>query len=57
MRVYVYKTEGPTMVVLVEASPGSGRAPVLLEGVTRENLVGKVLPVVESMRGPRESDR
>lgn len=55
MRVSVYKRESGVLDVLVEASVGKGRSPRLLEGVTAENVVEKVLPVVVAMRRPRGS--
>lgn len=41
------------MSVLVQSSPGKGRAPVLLQQVTAENVVASVLPVVEQLRRPK----
>lgn len=53
MRVRVYKNEDGTTDVLVEASLGKGRPPVLLKGVTPENIKTQVLPVVTAMRRPK----
>lgn len=54
MRVHVYKGDESTHQVFVEPSPGKGRPPVLLRGVTSENVVALVSPAVEAMRKPRE---
>lgn len=53
MKVSVYKNEDGTMSVLVQASPGKGRSPVLLSGVTPENVVQMVRQVVDGMRLPK----
>lgn len=53
MRVHVYKDDKGNLSALIEPSPGRGRAPVLLQGITEENVVREVLPVVEGLRGPR----
>lgn len=53
MLVSVYKLEGGGMTVLVRSSPGKGRAPILVEGVTLENIVEKVSPAVVELRGPK----
>ncbi len=53
MRVSVYLLADGTMDALVIATPGKGRAPVLLKGVTPANVVAAVLPVVEGMRLPK----
>lgn len=54
MRVHVYKhPEGP-MSVLIEPSPGKGRPPILLEGITPANVRGKVLPELAAVRAPKE---
>lgn len=54
MRVRVYVLEEGEMDVLVEASPGKGRSPILLKGITPENVVDQVGPVIEDMRRSRE---
>lgn len=53
MKVSVYKGLEGAMSVLVQASPGAGRTPVVIEGITRENIQEKVLPVVVAMRLPK----
>jgi hypothetical protein len=53
MRVHVYLLEDGKMDALVEPSPGKGLSPVLVKGITRENVVDKVGPVVTEMRSPR----
>jgi hypothetical protein len=55
MRVHIYLREDGLMDVLVESSPGRRRSPVLVQGVTQENVVDKVGPVVAQVRGPRET--
>lgn len=54
MKVSVYKLETGGLTVLVQSSPGKGRAPVLLSDVTLENIKGRVLPLVEELRGPKQ---
>lgn len=53
MKVSVYKLEGGGMSVMVESSPGKGRAPVLLQDITPENIAAKVLPVIQQLRRPK----
>lgn len=55
MRVSVYKLENGRQDVLVEASPGSGLAPVLIPNVTKEDIKSRVLPVVVEMRRPKQT--
>lgn len=54
MRVHVYKEPGDTVSVFIEPSPGKGRPPVLLQGITPANVRGKILPELVAMRAPRE---
>lgn len=53
MKVSVYKDEEGSLSVLVQASLGEARAPILVGGVTLENIQEKVLPVIEAIRAPR----
>lgn len=53
MRVSVYKADDGILSVMVEASPGKGRPPVVMGVITPENVVEKVLPLVTAMRRPR----
>lgn len=53
MRVSVYKGDLGALSVLVEPSPGRGRVPVLLQGITEKTVVQAVGPVVRDMRGER----
>lgn len=53
MRVSVYKLEDGGLAVLVQSSPGKGRPPVMIGGVTLGNLTAKVLPVVKQLRKPK----
>jgi hypothetical protein len=46
----IYKGKSSTVGVLVVPSPGRGLSPVLIGEVVPENVVEKVLPVVEGMR-------
>lgn len=54
MRVHVYKHDDGDMSVLLEPSPGKGRPPVVLQGITSENVREKVLPQLAAMRAPKE---
>ena len=57
MKVLVYVgVDGPAQVLLL-ASPGRGKGPVILDGVTPENVIEKVLPAIELMRGDRQFDQ
>jgi hypothetical protein len=49
----VYLHDNGEMSVLVEASLGKGRAPVILQQVTAENVVARVLPLVKQMARPK----
>lgn len=53
MRVSVYLVVDEDYQVLVESTPGKGRAPVLIQGVTRQNVVDRVRPVIDQLRRPR----
>ena len=53
MKVSIYKEEAGGFSVLVQASPGKGRSPVVLTGITKENIQEKVLPAVEVARRPK----
>lgn len=53
MRVHIYKAADDTLSVFVQPSPGKGRPPVLLAGITSENVVQEVLPVVQELRKPK----
>ena len=55
MRVSVYKLDDGAMAVLVEASPGRGLSPVMLSDVTPENVEGRLTPLIEEMRRPRQT--
>lgn len=57
MRVTVYKLEGDRIDIMVEASPGNGKSPVVLQHITKESLVGALLPVVEAQKGRRLAPR
>lgn len=53
MKVSIYKGDGPPFAILLEASPGKGRPPVLLPQVSIEDLVGTVGPEIAAMRLPK----
>lgn len=53
MRILIYLLEDKELAALVTASTGKALAPVLLRGITLENLADEVLPVVTKMREPR----
>lgn len=53
MKVSVYKEEGGTMAVLLQASPGKGRPPVLMQGVAPEDVGTLIEPLIPQMRSPR----
>jgi hypothetical protein len=53
MRVHIYKDDAGKLSAFVEPSPGKGKAPLLLVGITPENVVEQVLPAVVAMRRPK----
>lgn len=53
MKVSIFKLPDGSMDVLVEASVGSGKPPVLLQGVTEDDVVSRVRPVVDAQKGRR----
>ena len=53
MRVHIYKDDAGDLSAFVEPSPGKGRPPILLQGITAENVIEKVLPAIETLRQPR----
>lgn len=53
MKVSIYRLPDGTMDLMVEASPGSGKGPVLARGITQENVKGVALPLINSQRGRR----
>lgn len=54
MKVSVYKETDGALAVLVQASPGSGRIPLVLPGLTKGTLKAAVLQAVKDMRGKPE---
>ena len=57
MKVSVYALEDGRMDVLVQATPGKGRAPVVVQDVTPEDVVTRVGKVVTEMRRPKVLER
>lgn len=53
MKVSIYPIAGGTVDVLVQATPGKGLSPVVLLGLTRENLKTEVGKIVADMRRPK----
>lgn len=53
MKVSIYPLAGGVVDVLVQATPGKGLSPVVLQGLTRENLEAEVGKIVADMRRPR----
>ena len=53
MRISVYKLDDGTMDVFLEPSVGARKSPVVLRGVTQENVVGAVLPLIRELRRSR----
>lgn len=56
MKVSVYKLPEGRIDIMVEAAPGHGKAPVVLQRVTKEDLVDRVLPVLAAQKGRRKRD-
>lgn len=57
MKVSVYVLPEGRRDVLIQASPGSGLAPVLLQEVPRGKVSELILPVVLEMRRDRAARR
>ena len=55
MKVSVFKLPDGRIDIMVEASPGHGKSPVVLQNVTRANLVEALGPVLDAQRGRRAS--
>lgn len=55
MKVSVYKLPDGRIDLMVEAAPGNGKAPVVLQNVNKGNLVEQLTPVLEAQRGRREA--
>lgn len=53
MKVMIYKEFEGKMAVLVIASPGKGRPPVVLKDLAPGDVKGAVGPVITEMRRPR----
>lgn len=53
MRVIIYRDDEGRMTAFVQPSPGKGRSPVYLDGITLESVVDLVLPVVMGLRRPK----
>ncbi len=53
MRVSVYREDDGELSVLVQGSVGMGKVPVLLKGITAENIVERTSAVVVEMRRPK----
>ncbi|MCK4960794.1 MAG: hypothetical protein KAT00_15380 [Planctomycetes bacterium] len=51
MRVHIYKPEDGEFTILLEPAVGRGLHPVLVHGVTTENVKEQVGPLVDKMRG------
>lgn len=54
MRVHIYKDDKGDLSAFVEPSPGKGRPPILVQGITPGNVVETVLPLITALRMPRE---
>ena len=57
MKISIYKGREGVLSALVQASVGKGRPPVVLQGITRENVREKILPLVVKMRQPKEAEQ
>lgn len=56
MKVSVFRLPSGRLDVLVEASVGNGKSPIVVLDVHREDFVGRVGPVVEAQKGRRKAD-
>lgn len=56
MKVSIYPREDGKVDILVQASPGKGRSPVVLAGVDRSALKAVLLPAVVAARGPKKAE-
>lgn len=55
MKVNIYKEPGGTFAIMVQASPGKGKPPVVVLGLAVRDVAGAVRPIVDEMRRPKES--
>ena len=53
MKVSIYKHEDGKMSALVQASVGKGLPPVVIQGITPENVEEKIAATVAELRKPR----
>lgn len=53
MRVHVYKDAKGNLSAMVEPAPGKGKIPVVVQGITAENVVEVIAPILEEMRRPK----
>ena len=53
MKVSIYKLPDGRIDILVEASPGHGKPPFMLQNVSKDDLVDQLLPVLVAQRGRR----
>ena len=54
MKVSVYRLPGGRIDIMVEASQGNSKSPVVLQGITKQNLHERVGPAVEAQKGRAE---
>lgn len=53
MRMSIYKLPDGRIDVMVEAAPGHGKAPVVLQAVTRADFAARLDPVLAGQKGRR----
>lgn len=53
MKVSIYKLPEGRIDLMVEASTGHGKAPVVLLKITKDNLAAQLAPVLDALRGRR----
>lgn len=53
MKVSIYKVSKGRRDIMVQASPGKGRSPVVLCDVTPGDVVSRLEPLIDAMRRPK----
>lgn len=54
MKVSIYKLPEGRIDIMVEAATGHGKAPVVLQGITKSTLAERIAPVLVAQQGRRK---
>lgn len=53
MKVSIYKLPDNRIDLMVEAAPGNGKAPVVLQRIVKDGLADQLMPVLLAQKGRR----